>query len=395
MALTLDEAYAHPSLLKTLVETRRRLHRQPELGHEEWQTAEFVEGHLRTLGGLDVFRPAPTSVAALFGTGDEDLLVFRADLDALPVQEATGMDYASQRAGFMHGCGHDGHTAAVLTTAHVLLERLDQVRRPVLLLFQQAEERHPSGAPLVLRGLTERFGHRFRRAEVFGFHLWPHLPQGTIGVRPGPLMGSVAGVTVNLRSRRPATDSSDEVSRGDALRAAVRIHQDLGGLLHGRGLAADIPASLCIGCLQAGEAPQEPAAEATLRGTLRAVSAEAEAAAEQTIRDVVQQVAERESIEADIKVESGIRPVLRNDVNSVVAVQRACAVAGLPCIEYPDRPLGVSEDFGWYLTIARGTYFLVGCGTDRACHGLHSPQFDFDEEALLAPLTVLVSLACS
>src|SRR5947208_1768087 len=84
----------------------------------------------------------------------------RAHLDALPVQEATGADYASQRDGFMHGCGHDGHTAAVLTTAFALVELRELVRRPVLLLFQQAEERHPSGAPLALRGLVDHFGDR-------------------------------------------------------------------------------------------------------------------------------------------------------------------------------------------------------------------------------------------
>jgi hypothetical protein len=155
-----------------------------------------VEQRLRALHGLEVFRPAPTSVAALLSSGHgRRLLVLRADLDALPVQEATGAEYASQRAGFMHGCGHDGHTAAVLTTAHVLMEVLGEVRRPVLFLFQQAEERHPSGAPLALRGITERLGDRITDAEVFGFHLWPNLPQGTIGVRAGPLMGSVAGLT--------------------------------------------------------------------------------------------------------------------------------------------------------------------------------------------------------
>jgi amidohydrolase len=379
-------------VLRSVVETRRTIHQDAELGHHEWHTSELLERRLRAMGGYTVFRPAPTSVAALSAPAQEGLVVVRADIDALPLSERTGVPYASPQN--MHACGHDGHTAAVLAAAELYSAQRPGAGGPgVLFVFQQAEETHPSGAPMVVEGLRERLGAALAGATCYGLHLWPELPAGTVGVRPGPIMASVASVTLQLAGHPGATHGSRAQADGtDALAAGVSLHRRLGPLLRGRDLSGGHAFSLHIGRFEAGERPQDTAVRAELRGTLRALSPDAEGAALAAMEEIGAEVAADCGATCALEVERNIRPALINDEAAVRQVVSACRYAGIPCEDYPPSPLGVSEDFGWYRELGPTAYLLLGCADDAHRAQLHDPYFDFDESVLLPAVEVLLSL---
>jgi amidohydrolase len=382
---------------RTLAEVtriRRHLHQHPELGHSEVDTAQFVEQTLRELDCFDVFRPSATSVAALLGPLGGDIVVLRADMDALPLQEETGTAYSSTRHGISHACGHDGHTAALLASA----EQLAQHRpadRAVLLIFQQAEETHPSGAQQVLNGLKLRFGTALGRARFYGFHLWPDLPEHLVGLVAGPVMASVTGVSLRLTGSGGVSHGvrANHDSR-DAFEGAVRLYDRLAPLRNGRTLTTHDRSTLHLGWAAVGDRPQDVACTAELRGTLRAIDREAEAAAVKEIRRISAALARDLGLCGTVEFDEGIRPPLVNHPDCVSELRAACRLAGVQTLEgYPAEPLGVSEDFGWYLAAAPGAYFFLGCGIENDPRQLHDPRFDFNEQVLCTAIRILLELS--
>lgn len=350
---------------------RRAIHRRPELGHQERSTAALVERVLARLGLL-TFRPAPTSVAAVVGPADvQPTIGFRADLDALPISEATGTSYASRNHGVMHSCGHDGHTAALLGLARRLVVALPQ-KESVLLVFQQAEEGHPSGAPKVLRGLQPGL----RPREFIGFHLWPELPAGVIGLRPGPMLASVAGVTITVSgSSGRVHGTAFGADSIDALAIGTRLYTILASTWAWRRLDDQHPTTLNIGRM---DGDQEPPSRVPTRCVIRGTAVE---------------VAATSGARIELTVESGIRPPVRNAPASVARIRAACEKLGIVCRLYPEHPVGVSDDFGWYLDDSPGAMFFLGCARGESHPDLHTASFDFDESVLLSAVEVCLELA--
>ncbi|MDH6624412.1 amidohydrolase [Streptomyces sp. LBL] len=368
---------------------RRVIHRHPETAHREHRTAAYVE-RLLTRFGLAPFRPAPTSVAVRIGPSTADLVIgFRADLDALPIPEETEAPYRSGIPGVMHACGHDGHAAAVLTLGRRLAA--DPPRsHAVLLVFQQAEESHPSGAPLALQGLPADM----RPPLFFGLHLWPELPTGVIGLRSGPLLASVAGITIRITGSQGRSHGTQAEAGGvDALNAGVLLYGMLPTTPAGRTLDEDHPHALHIGRLAGGVLPHRVPVECEIRGTLRALSESAESEALSQIQALAAMAAARTGAAIDVKVEQDIRPPLCNTESAVDLAAEACRATGATWRPYPPRPIGVSDDFGWYLKGADGAMLLAGCGTGPSPADLHTSRFDFDEQALLPIVDVFTWLA--
>lgn len=367
---------------------RRAIHRRPELGHHERRTAAFLEHLLRRMG-LNPFRPAQTSVAALVGsvTGPP-AIGFRADIDALPIHEQTGAAYASRNPGVMHACGHDGHAAALLTLARRLAIEPPRATS-ALLIFQEAEEGYPSGAPAVLGGLPGRMLPR----EFYAFHLWPELPAGVVGVRAGPMMASVAGLTFTVTGRAGRAHGTRAESGGaDAVAAAVRLYTRLAPDT-GRVLDERSPTALSIGRIEGGEGPNRVASECRLEGTLRALSPVDQENAIAAIRLAIEAVEVEAGVQVELITKSGIRPPVRNAAGPVARIQSACQWLDIECRAYPDRPLGASEDFGWFLDRAQGALFLLGCADNQPYADLHTDQFDFDEEILLTAVDIFHTMA--
>jgi amidohydrolase len=387
-----DQAVQCPTMaggtLELVTRVRRQLHREPELGHEEWRTADLVESELRDLR-LQPWRPAPTSIAVVVGPeGVAPQIAFRADLDALPIREEGGAPYASTVPGVMHACGHDGHAAALVGVASVLVR--EGLNRSALLMFQQAEESHPSGAPLVLDGLAGQA----LPAEFFAFHLWPQLEAGSVALREGPMLGAVAGVEIRIDGALGRTHGT-EVASGtiDALSAGVSLYAELvRSFGSGRLLRDDPGRSLSIGRFDAGSSPNSTPVRCTLEATLRSVSWAAQEEALAEIAGLVKELSARTGASVTTHVVPDIRPPVVNDAASTTRVRDACSRIGLDCVDYPEQPLAVSDDFGWFIDGRPGALVFVGCGTDERRSDLHTPTFDFDESVLMNIVQVAVEL---
>jgi amidohydrolase len=367
---------------------RRAIHRRPELGHHEYHTARLIE-RILTRMGLSPFRPAFTSVAVVIGpAGSAPVAGFRADIDALPVSERSGVFYSSRNLGVMHACGHDGHTAALLTLARRLI--LEPPRQhSVLLVFQEAEEGYPSGAPTVLEGIPAGL----MPPEFFAFHLWPELPERVVGLRTGPMMASVAGLTFDITGQAGVLHGTRSEADGtDAVRAGTNLYLRLAPN-SGRVLDEQSPTAISLGRIVGGEAPNRVALHCRLEGTLRALSRADEEQASTAIRSVAREVSDESGARIEVMIRSGIRPPVCNDAGSVDRIRSACGQLGVTCLDYPDRPVGASEDFGWFLERAGGALFLLGCARSHPHPNLHSPEFDFDEEVLLTGVDLLHALA--
>lgn len=390
MALDAHEADSlsqiEPSLDCPVTELREILHRYPELSHQEQQTAYFIERYLCRLGFQTVFRPAPNSVCALLGIPD-DVIVVRADIDALPIDEVQdGRPYSSRNSGVMHACGHDAHTAMVIDLARRL--RRNPPACGVLFVFQQAEEVHPSGASLVIEGIKNRF--RFRCA--FGIHVWPELDFGDVGVRAGPLLAGIDGVTLTIRERGPRVlhGLNAESGGADLIACLASVLQDLRPWLKGRNLTEASPAALHIGTVSGGSLPNRYAGSFTMKGTLRWLTTEANMDAWNSIRRIALETCERFTAEAIFEVEAGIRPAVVNDHRLITAVKKAAEGRARVIEPYPTQPLGVSDDFGLYSTLAPSALFFLGCrSTGKTTIQLHDPRFDIEPRTLALGVDIL------
>lgn len=229
------------------VDYRRALHRIPELDNQLPETVQLVQRILAPLP-CRVFSPITGSVCAWFDAGKSDAVAFRAELDALPVTEATDLPYASVHPGRMHACGHDAHTAMVLTLAEYAAEHLAELPRNVLFLFQPSEETTGGAGKLCESGVLERY--RVRR--IFGLHLWPGLEAGTIASRPGPLMARSNEVTVTVEGRSVHMSRADEGL--DALTAGISYLQRAYDMME--QLPPDQPRVLRFGKMVSGHSPE-------------------------------------------------------------------------------------------------------------------------------------------
>jgi amidohydrolase len=310
------------------------------------------------------------------------VLGFRCDLDAIAGQENTGRPYASRNAGVMHACGHDGHLATGLGLARRLAGAPPR-SVSVLLLFQQAEESYPSGAPLVLAGLPMELVPE----EYLALHLWPELPAGTVGVRPGAVLASVAGLTVRVAGMPGRVHGTRcSIDAVDALSVGVRLYSQLSSWWPGRHPVRDRPVSLTVGRLTGGAAPNQVPQECIVEATLRALSWSDERRAIEELRAYLAEEQTASGARISLSVESGIRPPVINSPATVRQVVQACVRSGVPYRDYPVEPVGVSDDFGWMTQHTPGALAFLGCGGPA---DLHSPEFDFDESVLVSGIDLV------
>ena len=245
------------------VNHRRVLHRMPELDDESPDTTAYVRKVLEPLGA-EVFSPIKGSVCAYFDAGAEETVALRADMDALPVTECTGLFFASERPGRMHACGHDGHTAIELGLAEETARMIragEKLPRNVLFVFQPAEETTGGAGRICETGVFEKY----RVTRIFGLHLWPNLPEGSVWSRPGPMMARSNEVTLKVTGR------SVHVSRAaeglDALRAGVDWMN--AAYAWTEALPPDVLRTLQFGRMTAGTVRNAVAGSAEIQGTLR------------------------------------------------------------------------------------------------------------------------------
>ena len=369
---TADDVYSD------VVALRRTFHQYPELSGEEHETAERVAAALRDLD-LDVQTGLHGTgvVGTLRGEKPGPTLLLRGDMDALPIQEETGLDFASTNEGVMHACGHDVHTSSLLGTAMILAEHRDAVHGEVRFCFQPHEEKLPGGAKFMIEeGVLDGANGGSGVEAVFGQHVKPELPAGAIGVRPGWFMASSDEVYITVTGEGGHAATPHELS-ADATVVASQIVVALQSVMS-RHCPPGVPSVLTIGRLIADGATNVIPPSAHMEGTFRAMDEEWRFRAHDLIRRVATRTAEAHGATADVEVKVGYPAVYNDEETTGLVKEAALDYVGPEQTVDADRWYA-GEDFAYFLQERPGTFYQLGAGTD---HGLHTSQFAVDEEAL-------------
>jgi amidohydrolase len=370
-----------------LVELRRQLHRRPELGFEEHETAALVRGRLEALGLSPEVVAGTGVVAVVEGPRPGRTLLLRADLDGLPVQEENVHAYASEIPGRMHACGHDGHTAMLLFAAERLTAACARLAGRVVLCFQPAEEARGGAARVIAGGLLERFGVE----RCAGLHLWSELPTGAVAATPGPFMasGDIFRVTVHGRGGHAALPHAAR----DPLVAAAQMVVALQTVV-AREVPPEEPAVLTVGTLQAGQAPNVIPDSAAFAGTTRAFSRAVQRQLEAAVRRVVAGVAAAAGVSAEVDWTEVALPVV-NDAACAAAASEIVAAHPRLTAAPPGWRTMASEDMSYFLAARPGIFVFLGARNPAvgASYPHHHPRFEIDEAALPLGVELLCHLA--
>ena len=366
-----------------LVSWRRHLHSHPELGHAEHGTTAFVADALREVGLVPQILPRGTGLVCDVGVGPR-CVALRADIDALPLAEATGLPFASTVNGVAHACGHDAHTAILLGTA-LALASAPALPGRVRLIFQPAEEKMPGGALDVLAA-----GGLDRVERIFALHCDPRLPVGKIGTRVGAITS--AADMLELRLTSPGGHTARPHLTADLVHALGTVITGLPALLS-RRIDPRSGTVLVWGAVHAGEASNAVPQEGVLRGTLRTGNRETWAEFEPLVRDLVRALLAPTGVGFDLRHSRGVPPVVNEEVSTRMLTSAVAAGLGDAAITGTEQSSG-GEDFGWYLEHVPGSFGRLGVWPG---HGpkrdLHQPSFDLDERALPVGVRVMVHTA--
>ena len=341
---------------------RRRLHRIPELDKALPQTLAYLE---EALTGLNcrVFSPMAGALCAWFDFGRERAIAFRADMDALPISEQSGAEYASEHPGRMHACGHDGHMAILLELARRLSGKKD-LPHTVLLVFQPAEETTGGARDLCETGVFEQY----RVEAVFGLHLWPGLAPGVIASRAGELMARSCELNVDIYGRSAHIARAGEGI--DALTAGVEFYRRAMELE--AGLPQEIFRLLKFGKFQSGTVRNALSAHTHLEGSLRAFQDAVFEGLRSGLEEIGREVENQFGCRVEIATNDGYPAVM----NPADLARRVAAAAPFAPLEAPSM---TAEDFSWYQRRLSGMFFFLGIGDTPA---LHASSFDFDDALL-------------
>ena len=362
-------------LAESIIGWRREFHQFPELGFEENITSTRVAQILSGIEGVEVIKGfgTPTSVLGILG---KDLpgpaFVLRADMDALALDEETGLPYSSCMPGVMHACGHDSHMASLLGTAILLSRRQHLLRRKVILLFQPAEEGKGGARTLVEKGLLSHFDI----AQVVALHFWPLLPYGHFYSRPGTITSlsdrfhiEILGVGAHAASPHLGVDP-----------VMIAAHV-LFGIQHiiSRERDPRESAVITVGQIEAGDAYNIIPERVDMRGTLRAFTAETRDFLQKRLESVVEGVCRTFNARSNIEYVQNYPRIWNDEELTRETLERARLFFGDDAVHLLDIPLLAGEDFAFYSLEVPSTFFLIGTGTE---YGLHHPKYDVPEDLL-------------
>jgi len=377
-------------LTEELIAVRRDLHRHPELAFKEERTAGLVARRLRELGLKVKTGVAGTGVVGLLeGSQPGPTVMFRLDMDALPIQEPQDRPYSSQNPGVMHACGHDGHTAVGLAVASILARYRHSIKGRVKLVFQPAEEIIAGAARMVEEGVM-----RDPPVDrVLSVHVWPGLPVGTIGVRAGPIFASVDEIALTIEGRG-GHGGMPHLSV-DAIAIAAQVHSTL-QLIMGREVAPSQPAVLGFGTIHGGTQFNVICERVEMRGNVRCFDEQVRSQMLGRVREIASAVVTGLRGRLEFQHVRGCPAVVNDpEVAQRVAEVGAGVVGEGNVVQVDPQPVG--DDCAYFLKEAPGCYFLLGIANpDRGItEPLHSPRFDLDEAALPIATHVLAETALS
>jgi hippurate hydrolase len=363
---------------------RRDFHAHPELLFEVHRTAGIVAARLRAFGCDEVVTGIGRTgvVGVIRGRTDTQgrVVALRADMDALPIAEATGAPHASMVPGVMHACGHDGHSAMLLGAAQYLCETR-AFDGTAVVVFQPAEEGGGGGREMCEAGLMARWNIQ----EIYGMHNMPGLPLGEFAIRPGPFFAATDQFTIDVTGRGGHAAKPHETI--DPIVAAAQMVLALQTIVSRNTDPLQNVVVSVTALRSSSEAYNVIPRMVQLRGTLRTLEAEMRTMAEARLRSIVAHVAEAFGATAAVDWQRGYPVMVNHPAETAHAAAVATAVSGRPVREVP--PLMVGEDFAYMLEERPGAYILIGNG-DTA--GVHHPAYDFDDAVIPAGASWLAGM---
>jgi amidohydrolase len=358
-----------------IIKMRRDLHRIPETAYTEKKTSAYVADYLNGLGLEVQTEIAQYGVVGLLKTDRPGpTLMIRADMDALPLKEDTGLDFASEHEGAMHACGHDAHMTMVLGAATVFSRIKNELIGNIKFLFQPAEEGPGGAKPMIEAGVMENPKVDYS----IGCHVWPDIPEGTIGVRSGPFLAAMDRFDLKIKGRG-GHGAMPHLCK-DALEVGTQVVNALQRIAS-RHMDPLEPTVVTVGTFHAGTAFNIIPGEAELSGTTRTFNPETWKTWEARLEKVVRGVCESMGVDFELKYSQGY-PVTINDESAAEVVRRCAAkVVGEDRVVEPPKTMG-GEDFAFYAQKSKGCFFALGVGREGAAP-VHNPKFDFNEDVLL------------
>lgn len=363
------------------VKMRRFLHENPELGNQEYKTTEYIKNCLNEYG-IEVLSPLETGAVGILSCGNGKTVALRADIDALPIKEETGLGFSSKNIGLMHACGHDMHTAALLAAAKILSQHKDELHGTVKFIFQPDEEGFGGAQRLIKAGVFESP----KVDKVFGIHIRPEIKSGVVAVKYGKSYAAsdIFTITVNGKSSHGAEPHNGM----NALIAAANIAACLDGIVS-RTVAPTDSAAVSVCTFESGTACNIIPEKAVLTGIIRTLGKNTRKKMKQAFLSCVMSTAAAYGCTADIEIRESYPGVVNN--NREASFCESCARELFPEVCVLDEPTLTTEDFGYYLDKADGCFYHVGAGSE---YPLHNSKMSPDENCLKTMISMHVKTVC-
>jgi hippurate hydrolase len=367
-------------LLPEIIQARQTLHACPELKYEEQETAKLVAEYLKRWGYEVTESLAKTGISAVLDSGKPGKTVaLRADMDALPILEQTGLTYASKNSGKMHACGHDGHTATLLAVAGTLIHCRELFKGKIKFIFQPAEEGGGGAAEMIKAGVLENP----KVDAIFGYHNMP-LPLGKVAVKSDCIFAGADFLTIKIHGK--GAHAAFPEKSINPIWIGSRIVQALQSVV-----SHEIPAVLSVTEFHAGNTFNVIPEDARLTISLRTTSPEVRAQALQQCQNITDEIAK--SIGASVEIETiyACPPTMNTVAESELVMHTAQTLYGKSNVIAMKHPAMVTEDFAFYLEKIPGCFFLVGNGEVNSA--LHTPFYNFQDSVIPIAANVLINSA--
>ncbi len=369
---------------------RRQMHAMPELAYQEHMTADFIAEKLESFGiAIDRGMAETAVIGTLHGKSGPNgkAVALRADMDALAMDEKNGFDHKSCHDGKMHGCGHDGHSAMLLAAAEYLAENTDRFDGTIYFVFQPAEE----GAAGAKRMVEEGFFDKYPCQAIYGMHNWPALPLGQMAIRPGPMTANSDRFDVVLTGKGGHAAfphmNKDVIVAGSAIVNALQT-------IISRRVSANDKVVVTTSIFQAGSGAHNVMPnEAKLGGSVRTFGDQSREDVKNTIIDIVNHTAAAYGVEAKVDYHFGYPSVVNSPAETDVAIQAAKAVVGDENVDADYPHVMGAEDFAFFLQHSPGAYIALGQRNDDHQAQLHSPHYDFNDDATPIGASYWIKLA--
>ncbi len=358
-----------------VVGLRREFHMNPEIGMGEFRTQKRVMEELRKIG-IECEKIAGTGVVAYIkGTGEGKIVALRADMDALEVREENDSEYKSQNDGLMHACGHDGHTAALLAAARILIDKSDEFKGSVKLLFQPGEEGAKVGDRMLTDGAVKDVD------AIFGLHLWNEIEVGKVSVEAGPRMASAGLFKIFVKGKGGHGSMPHQGVDASLVGASILLNLQS---VASREINPLEPSVVSVGIFKSGKSFNVIPGDAYIEGTTRCFSKEVNDGLEEQIRRIAENTAKAYRAEARVEYRQLVDPVINDVELSRIARNSVASIMGEDANIMFEKTMA-GEDFALYSRQSKSVFALVGTKNEKKhdFYPHHHPKFDIDEDALV------------